>query len=74
MKKRYTVELTPKQAMLILMALEHDSIDDVLCYRGEYSYYRCYNDLAKKLVKQGYRCEAFEGEFKKERRKNETTK
>ena len=64
-KERYTVELTPKQIVLIMMALEHDSIDDALSYRGEYSYARCYTDLAKKLIKQGYWCERFNELFKK---------
>lgn len=51
MAKYISVKLTERQAGLILTALEHDSNDDVLCYRGEYSYYRCYLDMKKKFEK-----------------------
>lgn len=64
MKERYTVELTENQIALALRALYNESFNDEH-ELGEYSYARCYTDLSKKLIKKGYWCEAFEGEFKK---------
>ena len=50
MTKYMNIKLTEGQAILILSALEHDSMDDVVS-RGEYSYYRCYLDMKKKINK-----------------------
>lgn len=51
--KKYVITLTEKQAQIILNALENESNDDMV-ERGEYSYWRCYLDIAKKLKKEGY--------------------
>ena len=42
------IELTENQANIILSALANESIDDEP-KRGEYSYYRCYLDMKKKI-------------------------
>lgn len=42
------VELTENQARVILNALANESNDDEV-ERGEYSYYRCYLDIEKKI-------------------------
>lgn len=44
------IELTENQARIILHALYNESIDDEV-KRGEYSYYRCYLDMEKKIEK-----------------------
>lgn len=49
----YTITITDNQASLILQALENESMLDAAEF-GEYSYARCYNDIAKKLVKNGF--------------------
>ena len=54
---RIKIELTPAQAGLILGALENESNDDAAAF-GEYSYWRCYKDVARKLLKAGFRNEA----------------
>lgn len=56
---KFTIELTPNQAGLILGALENESMDDAVEF-GEYSYGRCYNDVAKKLLKAGFHNEAMD--------------
>lgn len=45
------INITPNQARIILQALENESIDDEP-KRGEYSYYRCYLDMKKKIEKE----------------------
>lgn len=62
MKEKYTITLTRAQAGLILGALANESIDDAVQF-GEYSYGRCYNDTAKKLIKAGFWSDALEQEF-----------
>lgn len=57
MISKYKIELTPAQAGLILGALENESNDDATAF-GEYSYWRCYKDVAKKLLKAGFYNEA----------------
>lgn len=54
---KFTIELTGNQAGLILQALENESVDDAAEF-GEYSYWRCYTDIAKKLAKKGFHSEA----------------
>lgn len=51
--KRYTISLTERQAHIILNALENESYNDAV-ERGEYSYWRCFLDIAKKLSKEGF--------------------
>lgn len=46
------IELTENQAGLILGALANESNDDAVQF-GEYSYWRCYVDVAKKMKKAG---------------------
>lgn len=53
MAEHFTITITANQAGIILHALENESSDDVVS-RGEYSYYRCYLDIKKKLTKQGW--------------------
>lgn len=48
--KRIKIELTENQARVILHALENESNDDEV-RRGEYSYWRCYLDIEKKIEK-----------------------
>lgn len=45
-----TVKLTENQANLILHALANESSEDAVQF-GEYSYYRCYLDVKKKIDK-----------------------
>ena len=59
MASKYKIELTPTQAGLILGALENESSDDAAAF-GEYSYWRCYKDVAKKLLKAGFHNEAMD--------------
>lgn len=47
------IELTENQAGLILGALANESNDDAVEF-GEYSYWRCYLDIAKKLKRAGF--------------------
>lgn len=42
--------ITENQARIILHALENESVDDEV-KRGEYSYYRCFLDMKKKIEK-----------------------
>ena len=42
------IEITENQANIILRALSNESMDDCV-ERGEYSYYRCYLDMKKKI-------------------------
>lgn len=53
MAKQYTITVTENQARIILHALSNEANDDVVA-RGEYSYWRCYLDMDKKLAKAGY--------------------
>lgn len=48
--KRIKIELTESQAEIILRALANESNDDAV-QRGEYSYWRCYLDVEKKIKK-----------------------
>lgn len=48
--KKLKIELTENQADIILRALGNESNDDAV-QRGEYSYYRCYLDVEKKIKK-----------------------
>lgn len=50
---KITIELTENQAGLILGALENESSQDMVEF-GEYSYWRCYEDVAKKMLKAGF--------------------
>ena len=50
---KYKIELTENQSWIILHALINESNDDTV-ERGEYSYWRCFLDLKKKLEKAGY--------------------
>lgn len=59
MRETYTITLTPNQVAIVLRALENEANDDYVEF-GEYSYARCYNDVAKKLIKKGFWCKAFE--------------
>lgn len=45
-----TITITDKQAEVILRALRNESNDDMVG-RGEYSYWRCYLDMEKKVRK-----------------------
>lgn len=47
------IKLTDNQASLILEALENEAMDDMVEF-GEYSYARCYEDVAKKIKKAGF--------------------
>lgn len=47
------IKLTDNQASLILEALENEAMDDMVGF-GEYSYARCYEDVAKKIKKAGF--------------------
>ena len=47
------IKLTDNQASLILEALENESMLDAVEF-GEYSYARCYEDVAKKMKKAGF--------------------
>ena len=49
---KYKIELTENQAEIILRALENESSNDMSEF-GEYSYWRCFIDIEKKLEKQG---------------------
>ena len=51
--EKIKVELTAKQAGLVLGALRNESSDDAAEF-GEYSYWRCYRDLVKKFKKAGF--------------------
>ena len=53
MTKQYTITVTENQARIILDALSNEANDDMVT-RGEYSYWRCYLDMDKKLAKAGY--------------------
>lgn len=55
----YTIKLTANQSALILEALENEAVDDMVEF-GEYSYDRCYTDVAKKLKKAGFYSEKME--------------
>lgn len=57
-----TVKLTENQVALILGALRNESCDDAVEF-GEYSYLRCYNDVAKKVIKAGYSSEQLKEDF-----------
>lgn len=59
MASKYKIELTPAQAGLVLGALENESLGDAVEF-GEYSYWRCYKDVARKLSKAGFRNESME--------------
>ena len=48
--KKLKIEITEKQADIILRALGNESNDDA-AERGEYSYWRCYPDMEKKIKK-----------------------
>lgn len=48
------INLTEKQAGIILGALRNESNDDDV-QAGEYSYWRCYRDVARKLQKAGFK-------------------
>jgi hypothetical protein len=50
---KYKIEITDNQAARILGALENESIDYEPEF-GEYSYARCFIDMAKKLAKAGF--------------------
>lgn len=62
MKEKYTITLTATQAGLVLGALENESNDDAVEF-GEYSYWRCWRDVAKKLIKAGFWSDAIAQEF-----------
>lgn len=47
------ISLTERQAGIILGALRNESNDDDV-RAGEYSYWRCYEDVARKLQKAGF--------------------
>lgn len=47
------ISLTERQAGIILGALRNESNDDDV-QAGEYSYWRCYQDVARKLQKAGF--------------------
>lgn len=57
-----TVKLTENQMALILGALRNESCDDATEF-GEYSYWRCYNDVSKKAIKAGYSSQQLEEDF-----------
>ena len=59
MTKQFTITVTENQARIILHALSNEANGDVV-ERGEYSYWRCYLDMDKKLAKAGYK--EFDGE------------
>lgn len=44
------IEITRRQANIILRALENEAVDDIRDW-NEYSYGRCYNDIKKKIDK-----------------------
>lgn len=50
---KITITLTENQASIILNALRNESNDDAVQF-GEYSYLRCYRDVAKKMQNAGY--------------------
>lgn len=45
-----TITITENQAEIILRALANESNDDAVQF-GEYSYWRCYVDIKKKIEK-----------------------
>lgn len=47
-----TITITDNQAEIILRALANESNDDLVQF-GEYSYWRCFVDVAKKMKKAG---------------------
>lgn len=49
-----TITITDNQAEIILRALVNESNDDAVGF-GEYSYWRCFIDVAKKMKKAGLR-------------------
>lgn len=59
---KYKIEITDNQAALIILALVNESVGDAAEF-GEYSYARCYHDMAKKLIKAGYLSEGLLLEF-----------
>lgn len=62
MKEKYTITLTATQAGLVLGALENESNDDGAPF-GEYSYWRCWRDISKKLIKAGFWSDALAREY-----------
>jgi hypothetical protein len=52
MTKKITITITNNQAEIILRALANESNEDMVQF-GEYSYWRCFVDVAKKMKKEG---------------------
>jgi hypothetical protein len=51
MSKGITITLTENQADIILRALSNESMNDRVEWFGEYSYWRCHQDIQRKIEK-----------------------